>query len=283
MASLGNKPEPEKNTSESKPNTEASGKEKLDRHVYFESVVLLDVVKELKDQHAKERSEDSGHQKWQLIWTIVAAVLIFFYTLAAIWQGYTVHKQLRMDQRPWIKFEIHDSDPNTPDYGKFAVQEQINGPLTMPVRFTNLGKTPAERLTVFIVVRLVGSGDEPDIPKKELLLPHSRVWPWTRTREFLVPAQGFIVPVIYPTEHTDYQAVRMRYQTDGRNIEINPLTFAEAQALSSKRSYLVLWGVVWYFDVFGTEHRTTFCLSRYIDASNTNSQRCANYGSVDNN
>ena len=67
-------------------------KENPDRHVYLESVVLVDVVEKLKEQHKSEREEDTGHQKWQLRWTIFAAGLVFLYTGAAFWQGSSSQK-----------------------------------------------------------------------------------------------------------------------------------------------------------------------------------------------
>jgi hypothetical protein len=80
-------PQSPKNASSERVDAKPTDKENQERHVYLKSIVLLDVVKELKDQHAKEREEDAGHQKRQLFWTLVAAIFVFLYTGAAFWQG----------------------------------------------------------------------------------------------------------------------------------------------------------------------------------------------------
>jgi hypothetical protein len=80
------------NTGGSQAETRASSEGNSERHIYLESIAVLDVVEELKEQHNRERCEDASHQRKQLLWTIIAAGLVFLYTLTAFWQGLSNQK-----------------------------------------------------------------------------------------------------------------------------------------------------------------------------------------------
>jgi len=77
------------------PEAKSGGEENTDRYVYLESVAILDITEELKKQHERERGEDARHQKKQLIWTIIAAGIVFLYTAAAFWQGCSSQKSAK--------------------------------------------------------------------------------------------------------------------------------------------------------------------------------------------
>jgi hypothetical protein len=73
---------------------------------------------------------------------------------------------LRMDQRPWLKFELGSAQAPGDDPGTYTLPLLIVGqPTKIPVRITNIGKTTAERVRGSLSVQIVPDGKEPIIPR----------------------------------------------------------------------------------------------------------------------
>lgn len=198
------------------------------------------------------------------------------YTAAAIWQSYTAHKQLRIEQRPWVEVTTKVDVP-------FTIL--INSPLSIPLRLINLGKTPAESLSTSIAVRLVSSGDEPFIPSFQFIAPGFPITPPGPTgKSFIYPVMNFYDAMLYPQAPDDFKAIRMRV-VQGHDDQVEPelFTFQEAMALKDKKSYVVVFGTVFYRDVWDTIHRTQFCSAQFTDGTPAGSHKCADYNGVDNN
>jgi hypothetical protein len=203
------------------------------------------------------------------------------YAAVAGWQGCTARQQLRMDQRPWLKMSIPD----------FQRTFKAGDGLSIPVTLINTGKTPAERITAGVVILLVNSGEEPYIRPGGICQPGckstlwQRLWramPWVHRPTDGVAVNGLIIPIIYSGDFAPNEEVQLldTNRFDESTVK-RILTPTEVQALSSKQKYIVLYGTIWYFDVFGTNHWTNFCIAKYPDGSQANSEKCAHYGDVD--
>lgn len=204
------------------------------------------------------------------------------YAAVAGWQGCTARQQLRMDQRPWLKMSIPS----------FQRSYKAGDVLSIPVSISNYGKTPAERVIAGVVMQLVASGREPYIRPGGICKPGckpplwKRLWflmPWVH-RPNDIPVNGLINPIIYPQDSEPGEVKLLDTNRFDQSTPVSrKLTIDEVQALANDREYIAIYGTVWYFDVFGTEHSTTFCVSKYPDGSRPNSETCGDYGGVDNN
>ena len=123
------------------------GKENTNRHVYIEPGAQIDIVPELKKQHATERKEDRTAQDKQLMWTKIAAVLIATYTLVMIWQACLTRQSNKTNreamttvQRAFVYIDGYDALPikdNSKPPNVLGIQ--------LVIRIKNSGTTQAKR------------------------------------------------------------------------------------------------------------------------------------------
>ena|ERR1700687_1814249 len=86
------------------------GEEKSsNRHVYIEPGVQIDLVQDLKDKRDSAQTENTTHNKKQLVWTKISALLIFIYAGLTFWlvclSGTAIkdtRKHFTADQRPYV-------------------------------------------------------------------------------------------------------------------------------------------------------------------------------------
>ena len=79
-----------------------------------------------------------------------------------------IQRQTRLDERPWLKIEfMGDGTPGPDPSASNYITSTAGKPLITPVRITNVGKTPAFSVEGFIVVEIVPTGKEPNIPDPE--------------------------------------------------------------------------------------------------------------------
>jgi hypothetical protein len=226
------------------PEAKSDGKENTNRHVYLGSVVLLDVVKELKDEHNRERGEDSRHQKQQLNWTIIAASLVFLYTFAAFWQGCsnqqaaraaassaaTAHDTLILDERPWVG--IGGS-------GHMNAEIVRGLPIKIHMDVQNFGKSPAFNETS--VNKLT---NHPIADPKPIFDDYSK----KDAGPTITLMPGSIASVDLATDNPGKA---------GFPIIIND---ADLQFVNEGKVQLFVYGSIWYDDTFGKSHQTDYCL-----------------------
>jgi hypothetical protein len=196
---------------------------------------------------------------------------------AAQQQVAAVTRQMRVDQRPWIKFELggpqNPAQPSQHAMPTFFVGQ----PATVPVNVTNTGKTTAEGIRGSLLVQIVPDGEQPIFPRRlALALPGE-----PEPRGTNAPPESWFISVLYPSDNTVFYFSRMK--ADG---EFDTITLNEVNELNADTAYIYLVGQVWYEDVFGTTHWTKFCEStdhRKPTSKDSPVWRCAKYGAVDNN
>jgi len=189
-----------------------------------------------------------------------------------------IQRQMRQDQRPWIKITLGESDASD----KVTWLTQVGGPLNIPIRFINTGKTAAKRIVAIVFVEVIPKANELKLP---VFLP-----PWghpvsqREQRKMELRRQGSTkieAGRIFAGGHSD-QTVTRSALANG-HAEAQPLSVPEANALARKESYLVMYGQVRYWDGFGVRHWTNFCTDFFMDGENANITKCANYADDDNN
>jgi len=186
----------------------------------------------------------------------------------------TAQRQLVIDQRAWLKFS---DDP--------ATQFLKGQPISIPIHVTNIGKTPAEHLWWAIYTSFVPSGEEPDLPGKHIV-PGDSIYKLDRSsaRQTHILHEEYERSLLYPADHDDATATRLeRVRENGAfRVQPAPLLSPEWESFATGKSYIVVFGEVWYLDIFGVTHWTSFCVSKTATGGNT-SRKCVEYGKVDNN
>lgn len=139
------------------------GKETTHRHVYVEPGVQIDIVHDLKEQYKTERRENQSAHKRQLFWTIIGAVILFAYTTAAFWQGWsnkkaadaaksaatTAEDTLVVSNRPWIALQVSADGPLIFDsYGAASI--------SLRFRLSNVGHSVAKYVGIWPQLRFGG-------------------------------------------------------------------------------------------------------------------------------
>jgi hypothetical protein len=182
----------------------------------------------------------------------------------------TLQRQIRLDQRPWIKFDLGDGSD------QFHWRTQVGAPMQFPIRFTNTGKTPAKHVLASIYLKIIPKDTMPRLP----VYPKGQEIPKGSIKEALV---GFDIAAgrIFAGSHVN-QTVGMAELVGGHARE-KVLSVSDANDLVQKRSFLLMYGRIVYYDGFGTEHWSIFCNAAFIDGSSANLPKCANFADDDNN
>lgn len=191
--------------------------------------------------------------KWGTKSSIVVSCLSLVVSGAAL---YVVNKQLntmRLEQRAWISIE----PPKTTKAGE-------NKPLIAELIIKNNGKTPAKKLDSVFHVKIFKSNESPNL--------NLSGFAFSSTAGILNPNDTIPTPVPMLKGVTDI---------------LNPplLTHDEAVEISSGKAYIVTFGKVTYFDIYGIPHWITYC-SWQTTANvrgNYSSLDCVEYNNVDDN
>jgi hypothetical protein len=186
-----------------------------------------------------------------------------------------VKRQMRQDQRPWIKVELGDPTPS----GYIETRTEIGGPFKLPVRLSNTGKTPAQRVYAIVFLRIVQVGNEVKLPR--FPPPWGREIDIRKLKKQTMSATGITSGTIFPGSHITEDVTRME-TVDGRD---RPQLFSatEAADLTHQNAYIVIYGQVRYFDGFGVRHWAYFCTDFFANGKNANFIKCSNFGDNDSN
>lgn len=83
--------------------------ESIDRHVFVERPVQIDLVEDFKQKYESTQTENTKHNKKQLRWTRISAGLIFVYAALTFWQVCETRESIRLSekqfqqtQRAWV-------------------------------------------------------------------------------------------------------------------------------------------------------------------------------------
>ncbi len=197
-----------------------------------------------------------------------------------------IQRQMRLDQRPWLKFEIggqviNDKNPN--DIIKSVTFAEGQVP-RVPVRLVNVGKTAARGVHGIIVLEIVPLGKDPNLPqrKKKYLFLAGGPIP-TRPKAPVRAATPIKGGDIFPGMYSEVPIDRVHIRSNGRAVEGFPLGHQEALSLLSDKAYLSFYGEFFYSDIFGVKHWTRFCSMYTVNGTPVDSEKCADFSDVDTN
>jgi hypothetical protein len=186
-----------------------------------------------------------------------------------------IQRQMRQDQRPWIKIDLGDPDPE----GKTHWSNRVGDPFKGPIRFTNTGKTPAKHITAEVHIDIIPTDKQLRLP---IFLP-----PWGKQVSLRGAKRTALAGVtiqagrIFPGNHATEEIDRVELVNGQLRPQI--LSVSEANDLVQKKAYIVVYGQVRYFDGFGIRHWANFCSSTFPNGESANVPKCANYADDDNN
>src|SRR6266404_3165766 len=148
-----------------------------------------------------------------------------------------VQRQMRQDQRPWLSMAFNWPAVKAANNQELSViQFTENQPVTVPLKYSNNGKTAARNIIGGMFVEVVKSGDAPKLDSKN------------------VPPFGFTAGVLFPGPTGETFVIRQ-----GANGKNDPLTPLEKEDLTSNRAYIAVYGKILYDDIFSVRHWTKFC------------------------
>jgi hypothetical protein len=159
-----------------------------------------------------------------------------------------ITRQMRQDQRAWIKLDM-------PDKVHFEAYKTVE----ISVRVTNIGKTVARNVRVDVVIQKLPVNKAPS-------LTFDKAIESTTT-----------VGVEYPN---DPEPMFARWYLESGNLGI--LSIDDIQDKVIGKIYFVFYARARYVDIFGTKHVTTFC-ERSITPVPTFSRTCSDFNGTDNN
>lgn len=165
-----------------------------------------------------------------------------------------IRKQMRQDQRAWIK--ITSNDPMGTGGGY---------PVVTPVHIINTGKTPALNYVLESLIKILPIKQEPVFDYSQG--DHGR-------------NNGGI---LYPADTRDMEA--STYAKDAwtkPQPEKLALSRTDYERFLAGKNYIIVYARVTYWDIFGVKHWTHFCnWSTY--APRTPATKCSEYNRVDGN
>jgi hypothetical protein len=187
-------------------------------------------------------------EKDSLVWRatlIVGVIAAFIYGL----QWYQMRKSMENDERPWIEVAT----------GKVP-QPNTNSPLVTPLTFTNIGKTPARKVEIETVVKVVLSHEAIDFSYQ--------------------PSIGGSTGIVFPNEPAPAVDARTIEEHQVRNLTVN-----ELDNLTHGKAFVITYASVSYEDVFGNAHWTHQCffyqLTPPADAAAYDTAACVAYNDTD--
>lgn len=180
---------------------------------------------------------------------VFVALFSFFQVLIMKSQLTESRGQTRVAERPWVRFRYQGEENGD---GPRMVSPSPFQPIVFPTEFMNVGATPALDTKAVIALEVIPIDKEPEL-RSDLSRPVEGAPYFIKTN----PVTKFVSGVIYPNQPAKFKSERFQY-VDSSVIPLDA-DLEEAMNLRDHNSYVVIWGKVWYKDVFGTEHWTQFC------------------------
>lgn len=180
--------------------------------------------------------------------TVIIMIATTIYAFISFGQWRAMREQISRDQRAWV----FNKDIATDKFGKGehgrCIKEGEKS--TFEVILKNIGKTPAHVTNVKTYLRIIKTGEKPDLAKDAII---------SSTKN----------PFIMFPETT---------RTTGDNLtEI--FTKERLEAIESRQVTLYILGVISYKDIFGQLHWTEFCES--LDSNLSSFSTCPFYNETD--
>ena len=207
-------------------------------------------VHECCDREKKSTKWWRSPEVWTAIGTMMLAVFgipsfVFLYL-----QLKESHEAMIEDQRAWISVPFPTNFPLT---GTF---------IPAGTQITNSGKTLARDVQGDIIATVLNKGDEPSIGDFSVGHPHNRMY----------------VGSVFPNAPVPTAIKVSRYGPSGPE----PIIPDEGlrQDIANGNRCIVFYGRITYYDVFGNQHWTQFCVST---STGQDLKKCISYNDADNN
>lgn len=187
--------------------------------------------------------------------------------------------QTHVTQRAWVRFRYQGEEKGLSP----PINLNVYQPIMLPTELMNVGATPALDTEAVLVVEVLPVDKEPEFPSD---LPRPKAGA-TLGRTLIGTKVGttWASGVIYPNQAAYFNTQRFR-QEDGSVIGWD-LDVDEYKSLKDLKAYVVLWGKVWYKDIFGVGHWVTFCSPTAFGElevlDHDRYPKCANYNQADTN
>lgn len=161
-------------------------------------------------------------------------------------------KSFRQDERAWMAFKFKEGN----------ITLTIGKSFLIPTELTNVGKTPAKNVRGSIVVDVYKKGQPLDFT-------------YTSGHAVYRIEAGTMFPTGTITE--SFEAIK-----HGKE-HAEPIIFTPTlkDDLFNAKSFLIVHGIIYYNDIFGTEHWTKYC--RYVLHPELISDECTRHNDTDDN
>jgi len=203
-------------------------------------------------QIAEGRPEDfwaklEKNWKIDLVFLVSVLALIAYFTQACY-----MRKAMRVDQRAWVSVPFPSSFPS-------------NGTaLQASTLIIDSGKTPAKGVQGDVIATVLKSDDKPVIGDFSIGHPHEKL----RAPGVIFPSAP--IPITFPLG--TYEAFDKR---------IIPADETLRKDINEGRRFVLFFGRITYFDVFGVDHYTQFCTGSGMSSDTL--KECLDYNAVDSN
>ena len=188
-------------------------------------------------------------------WCLSAFTLAL--AVVAIYQFVVTNSQLdvmRNDERAWLKLEGQPGE----------VKYTSGQPVSYPIQITNIGKTAAIDVEIKIFTNILDASEP---------VPLERVTGAKVNSPY--PFNDFTTGVIFPDSTIKQTAVRPE---KGGGYDVG--TAQEMTALQGGKSYLSIYGIVTYADVFKVHHWVRFCEWKYFGTGPTTTKTCSSFNEL---
>jgi hypothetical protein len=180
----------------------------------------------------------------------------------------TIQIQMRQDQRPWVSFKMNWPKIKNPAGESFDVlQFTDDKPVTIPLEFSNTGKTAARNVEAKMFVEIVKKEKSPQLESTK------------------IPKYRFSSGILFPNSPADTWAIRQKAKPGTNGVD-DLLKHSEREDMEAHRAYIAVYGQITYDDIFNTHHWTKFCMWVAFPSPELlsyNAKTCADYNNVDNN
>ena len=206
-----------------------------------------------------DKSRESCHEKRDWLdyvkfgGEMVGLLFLIGYTTFAGLQWYEMHRALLTDQRAWISVDIPSS--TFPLDGNY---------IPVVLKIENSGKTAAKQMEGDVIATVLDKGEGPAL---DLLtdVPHNKIY----------------AGAIFPNAPFDMAVTVARYGQ--RSPETIVLDDTLRQGIANGSLYIIVYGRITYYDVFGVQHWTQFCMGTGSAIRLPAVEKCIAYNDVDNN
>ena len=221
------------------------------------TIAETDAVESYSHQYNSDSQFQNADQKWtsRTFYLGLAGLVVGTITLVVFYlQLSTMQRQTRQEQRAWVFMQANE-----------GTHAQAGDPIITKFVITNSGNTPAEGVTVELVVQRIENGKSPAF-------------------DYNVPLTQTTYGMLLPKSPEVVFATSLRALPDSTSTE-DILTGPEKNELDAQVKFIVIYGRVMYTDVFGVKHTTRVCT--YAMPSNVpftvSARTCSDYNGADNN